>query len=226
MDLVVKTRDGTPVTHDVTKNTVRMMGADGETHDFVSSDDVPVAVEKSIDVDWSGGDMVVTPEAGKVFSSILIPKPENALPENIKEGVVLAGLVGALAAGAGGGGGAVKVASGTVTLTTASFWRVETNHGFKPDLVLVYFDTAKFSPSSNVFAAFGLSPAIVAAGNTPVTSCLWTRTSSGIEMTTSQRPIDEDHYAIGISGADEYGFKCNFSPVAGTWQYLIVGGLT
>ena len=35
MELVVKTRDGTPVTHDVTKNTVRMVGADGKTVDFV-----------------------------------------------------------------------------------------------------------------------------------------------------------------------------------------------
>ena len=57
---------------------------------------------KEVLLDFSSGDMEVVPTTGKVFSKITIPQPENLLPENIAEGVNVAGIVGVLAAGGGG----------------------------------------------------------------------------------------------------------------------------
>lgn len=56
-------------------------------------------VETTVALDFSDGDMVVTPEDGQSFSAVTIPKPENLSPENIAEGVEIAGVMGALAGG-------------------------------------------------------------------------------------------------------------------------------
>ena len=47
-----------------------------------------------ITLDMSNGDQTVTPESGYVFSSVKIKKPATFLAENIKEGVVIAGITG------------------------------------------------------------------------------------------------------------------------------------
>lgn len=47
-----------------------------------------------ITLDMSNGDQTVTPAAGSVFSSVKIKKPATFLAENIKEGVVIAGITG------------------------------------------------------------------------------------------------------------------------------------
>ena len=47
-----------------------------------------------ITLDMSNGDQTVTPADGSVFSSVTIKKPATFLAENIKEGVVIAGITG------------------------------------------------------------------------------------------------------------------------------------
>ena len=139
MELVVKTRDGAPVTHDVTKNTVRMVGADGEAKDFVSADDVPKQVEKTVALDFSGGDMVVEPEDGKVFSSVNLPVPANLIPANIAAGVDIVGIIGTFT-----GGGNVKFSSATFkggSPNTGSF-RISVDFGFAPDVIVVCTKTS------------------------------------------------------------------------------------
>lgn len=91
-----------------------------------------VTASETVALDFSGGDMTITPAAGQVLSGLTIPKPETLIPENIKDGVNIAGILGTLAAG-----GETKVEtgkfandlSGTMFTTTHSL-------GAVPDLVL------------------------------------------------------------------------------------------
>ena len=56
-----------------------------------------------ITLDFSGGDQTITAADGTVVKSAVIQKPANLIPENIAEGVDIAGIVGALASGGGEG---------------------------------------------------------------------------------------------------------------------------
>lgn len=71
-------------------------GIDGS---YAGAEGAPLEVA----LDFSGGDtMEFTPEEGVAYSRVTIPKPENLTPENIAEGLDIAGVVGTLAAGGGG----------------------------------------------------------------------------------------------------------------------------
>ena len=50
--------------------------------------------EKTVELALADGNQVLTPTAGKNFSKVTITKPATLLPENIKKGVVVAGVVG------------------------------------------------------------------------------------------------------------------------------------
>ena len=58
-----------------------------------------------IELDFSGGNQSVTAPAGQLVKSAVIYKPDGLVPENIAEGVDIAGVLGTLAAGGGGGDG-------------------------------------------------------------------------------------------------------------------------
>ena len=55
---------------------------------------VPAVVSTTIALDFSEGDMVVTPEDGTTFGEVNIPKPENLTKDNIKHGVRIAEIDG------------------------------------------------------------------------------------------------------------------------------------
>lgn len=131
--LVTENYDGTQnVFYGV--ETVSLENTEGEIEMFVHESLVAEPVEATVDVDWSGGDMVVTPDEGKVFSSVNIPAPENLVPENIAEGVNIAGIIGALTAG---GGSNVRLASGSFRGIRTPY-TVEHNLGVIPDFVISY----------------------------------------------------------------------------------------
>ena len=50
--------------------------------------------EKTVELALTDGNQVLTPTAGKNFSKVTITKPATLLPENIKKGVTIAGVVG------------------------------------------------------------------------------------------------------------------------------------
>lgn len=56
-------------------------------------------VETSVDLDFSAGDMEVTPNEGEAFSKVTIPQPDTLVAGNIAEGVTVAGILGTLASG-------------------------------------------------------------------------------------------------------------------------------
>ena len=49
---------------------------------------------KTVEPNFSKGNEVLTPTAGKVFSSVTLTKPATLLPENIKKGVIICGIEG------------------------------------------------------------------------------------------------------------------------------------
>lgn len=70
-----------------------------------------VLEDVSITLDFEGGNQVITTSEGTVVASAIIQKPATLIPENIAEGIEVAGIVGTFE---GGGGGS---AEGFATVT-------------------------------------------------------------------------------------------------------------
>lgn len=77
-----------------------------EGKDGLSKVDVTVNVpatptqEKAVSLSMADGDQVVTPDEGKVLTKVTVQKPSTLAPENVKKGVDIGGVVGALESGA------------------------------------------------------------------------------------------------------------------------------
>lgn len=141
-------------------NVLRLPTTDGGTRDFVEG----TPVEKTVELDFSGGDMTVIPGEGELFSKVLIPVPAGLAPENIPDGVTIAGIVGTLIASAPK---EIKYASGSIPSRSADY-TVEHGLGVTPDIVIVYTAGNQAASTKNVVRIFiGLSSAMAAAiGNT------------------------------------------------------------
>jgi len=90
------------------------------------------AVAHRAQADFSGGDQVITPEAGQLFSALTVQKPETLRPENIAKDVNIAGVWGNYI-----GGHDVVSASGTFTATGTGPQVVTMNLGVIPDVIFV-----------------------------------------------------------------------------------------
>ena len=129
-NIVLRDHDNVPVEHDFPTH-LQVDAADGGTTKYVHESLVAEPVEATVELDFSGGDMTITPEKGQAFSEVSISVPTNLIPANIAEGVTIAGIPGALAPSAGGGkpnffvkrvtiySPAHNVHSGIITLATA-----------------------------------------------------------------------------------------------------------
>ena len=99
---------------------------------------IPQGEELTIAPDFSNGNIVATPNDGYMYSEVTVEKPSALIPENIAEGVDIAGIIGTLAAG---GGGAL-IASGYYSLRSSDYaaantTTIEHNLGIVPDVVVV-----------------------------------------------------------------------------------------
>ncbi|MEG1706544.1 MAG: hypothetical protein RR291_03515 [Clostridia bacterium] len=56
---------------------------------------------KIVDLAMSSGNQVIAPTAGKTISQLTVNKPVTMLPENIKSGINIGGVIGSLASGGG-----------------------------------------------------------------------------------------------------------------------------
>ena len=74
---------------------------------------------KTVDLAMASGNQVVSPDSGKVLSSVTITKPTTLVASNIKKGVDIGGVVGTMEAGGGSSNKLVKVVDGTITELTA-----------------------------------------------------------------------------------------------------------
>ena len=118
---------------------------------------IPETVETTVELDFSGGDMTVTPDSGKAFSSVSIPKPANLVPELIAVGTNIAGIVGTMPLG---GGGATQVVFGKFTPTGAAA-TIFHNMGTVPFFAGVF---ANESVSDGLIFAHGFSAAMYDEG--------------------------------------------------------------
>jgi hypothetical protein len=87
---------------------LRVDTTDGNTVEYIHDSLVPETVEKTVELDFSVGPMTVTPGAGQAFSQVHIPVPKGLAPDNIAEGVDIAGIIGIFAASGG-----AKIAHGS-----------------------------------------------------------------------------------------------------------------
>lgn len=69
-----------------------------EANDITLLEDVPIAL------DLSNGDQIVSAPEGFAVKSAVIAKPETLIPENIANGVNIAGVIGTYSGGGSGGG--------------------------------------------------------------------------------------------------------------------------
>lgn len=133
-DIVLKDRSGKPVEYPGIER-VKLNTVDGEQVEFVDPALIPENVETTIDLDFSGGAVEVSPEDGQTFKKVTVPVPANLIPGNIAEGVDIAGIIGTLAAG--GGGGNIKIAHGVIQGIGAADLTFEHGLGVKPDFFIM-----------------------------------------------------------------------------------------
>ena len=137
-NIVLRDHTGTAVGYEMPQR-LRLDTSDGGATESVHESLMPQNAEESVKLDFSDGDMTVEPVDGTMFSKVTIPVPETLIPENIAEGVNIAGIIGALAAGSGGGG-SLKIASGDFTATATSAV-ITHNLGVVPDIAGVFAKT-------------------------------------------------------------------------------------
>ena len=134
------------LTPDNVRNGVEVSGVSGT---FIGDTE---AVEVALSM--ADGDQVISPSAaGKVLSGVTVKKPETLIPENIAEGVNIAGIIGSLAAG--------KIAYGTVK-SSGSAITVEHGLGCVPDAIFIFRSSNMSGDTSKVHGAYGLSQAFAA----------------------------------------------------------------
>ena len=206
---------------------------EGESVNYVREDLVPEMVEKTVELDFSGGDMTVTPEAGQAFSKVNIPVPEGLAPENIPEGMTIAGIVGAMVAG----GGAAKIACGTFTVTASN--TITHNLGVVPDFIILFPASSNYTVEANYNAPvmFGASAALKSAyPYFPGLAYAWRYTSSLIRYSSYPRTIDkplDSGYPNSIRSANETTFNVDRAstiaaaiPSGISMVWIAIGGLT
>ena len=75
---------------------------------------------KTVDLAMGSGNQVISKSSGKDgMTQVTITKPSTMLPENIKKGVDIGGVVGTMEAGGGSSDKLAKVVDGTITILTA-----------------------------------------------------------------------------------------------------------
>lgn len=138
---------------------VAYSGVNSITLDTPEGDELTIGinneVEKSVDLDFSNGNMVVTPEGDDVFSKVEIKQPASLIPGNIAEGIDVAGIIGTLAAGGGG----IVCVSGRVTGIGGPM-TVTHNLGVVPFLVCIY-SVNTITTNTNVDCAVAIDKNIV-----------------------------------------------------------------
>ena len=112
------------------------------------------AVSKSVELDFSNGDVEVPIAEGELVTELTIPVPEGLVPGNIAKDVEIAGIIGTLA-----GGGNIKINGGTIS--SAGAVTIEHGLGVVPDIIIVSAGAFKGSLSY----AIGFSSALLSKVN-------------------------------------------------------------
>lgn len=206
----------------------------GVTGEFVGESE-PLIVgtsEGAVALDWSAGDQIITPVTdGKPFSPVTLEKPATLLPENIAEGIDIAGIIGTFA-----GGGAATIRCGQIAGNNTTSLTINHYLYSVPDLFFIYMPTIFGSAGLNYLkAAFGISQKlydIVSAwGGQFGVSIIYDGDSSQFtEPLTTTSSTQALHHATTTQitvGRDPSGTANDIYTFSGTTYYWIaIGGLT
>lgn len=89
-DIILKNKQGESVTY----SGITTVSFDTPDENVQAVFSEGVTTEKSVDLNMADGDMEVTPEQGTLLTRIIIMKPNTLVPENIRNGVEVGGVIG------------------------------------------------------------------------------------------------------------------------------------
>lgn len=181
-------------------------GVTGTLPVYETLEDLPIAL------DFSGGDQTIAAPEGTAVKSAVIRKPEMLKPENVKNGVEIAGILGTLASGG------VKAKYASFSPTSAAVGaRISIDFGFVPDLLLVMcmYNGSRSTSYGRVY--FGLSTAAAPLfGMTYPPNYVFYDSSSNWNIQQSTGGIeDATKTSNPIYAADETGFNIGYK---GAWN--------
>lgn len=179
------------------------------------------AVSKTVEPDFSAGDMAVPIADGELVTELTIIKPDELVPENIAEGVDIAGIIGTLAAGAN-----VKIAIGSFSSPSYIYaYTITHDLGTIPDIIVCIRENRNTSSGYVNFTA-GFSAAFnkLIGNNYGVVTI--TATSSWVYTNT----LDNNTVDLYINNVnDKTATICGNSSAAvrnGTYNWFAISGLT
>lgn len=196
--------------------------------DVVGTMSVPILLEDlPIELDFSGGNQSVSAPDGYAVKNAIIQQPATLIPENIAEGVDIAGIIGTLAPGKD-----VKIAKGSLT-GSGSMATIQHGLGVVPDIIIIGTANSTTSTTANhvVFCA-GISQTAKSTLGGAGGLYQVLKTSAGVTNAVVQvsRYITNDYGASVISAADENSFAVGLSTYGlyngWTYSWFAIGGLT
>lgn len=206
-DIVLRDRNGNQVEYPGIES-IKLNTVGGGTKEFIDPDTAPQAVEKTIDPDFSAGDMEVIPEDGQVFSKVGISMPTNLLPGNIAEGVDIAGIIGTLMASS-----SAKFATGRVSGTMT----ISHNLGVVPDFAIFFRNPSSGVSSKYIYLVAYMSDALKnALGLTKGGFYTYADGSSQLKY----------GYSASSATDTEISFSSVGGTLNGTYCWIAIGGLT
>ena len=221
-DIVLKDRNGNSIEYPGV-NHIKVKTTDGATKDFIAR----TPVETSVKLDFADGDMEVTPEAEELFSKVNIPVPATLIPENIAEGVDIAGIIGILQMGS-----SAKIATGTVIGNNGTV-TVDHKLGVVPDLVLVRSGGAPSTYTTNhlshaicfsnalfTMSGYGLRQFAVKSNGNTYTITNFAVFIDGTSVKCPVHSANENSMALGSDTAD-VPLRSGMS-----YTWIAIGGLT
>ena len=146
-----------------------------------------------IELDFSNGNQTVTAADGTTVKSAILIQPETLVPENIAEGVNIAGIIGTLAAGGGTGDG---TGGGDYTVTFMS----EDGSTVLYEKQVMEHDTCGEPVSLGLLE----TPTKDIAGNTVYSFGGWSNEANGAPEDTALVNITEDKTVYASFTSEEY----------------------
>lgn len=185
--------------------------------------------EATVELSMADGDQVIEPSAdGKVLSKVTITKPETLVPENIAEGIDIAGIIGTLASS--GAGGNIKIATGKLTSSSAGSVTITHNLGVVPDFVFFHVPYGNISTQYAVRCGFGVSSAFnIAYPDSTIynTYVLWTGSATSYGYYSSNPTIDGSSGFIREANETTFRLYGHSQQVLYSGSFWIaIGGLT
>lgn len=199
---------------------LRVDTSDGGTTEYVHESLVPVVEDVEIEPDFSGGDMVITPGAGKAFGIVKLLKAAAHIPGNIAEGVELYGETGTFK-----GGGSAVAKWGQLLKSEETTKVIEHGLGVVPDVV-AFFTYSSPGADYNV-AGYGFSEpgAALAKPQTYYRTCGFrARTVGALNAAPSNGYITQESTTQAISNATDTTFNLNMCGNA-PYYWFAIGGI-